>query len=201
MGYANSKVEDEFFYSPPTDSVTDTDVLIDKYLEEASSELNLLVKAVILMAKELKPNSYKSGCLEQIKTNDKVLIFPNKLLKLCPATVEKISNDGKHLIIKCDSDESIRFCYPNHDNYCFLPLSWAEEHQISAEFGEGGLSKYLSKTGSKGAPIAFQKDPRIDEFETNTKLEVIHPSDRNKVNPKSLGKIIAYCFLSRYVRA
>ena len=174
-------MQDEFFYSPPNDSVTDTEKLIDKYLEEASLELSLSVKAVILTAKELKPNPFKSGCLDQIKSNDKVLIFPNKLLKLCPATVEKVSNDGKHLIIKCDSDESIRFCYPNHDNYCFLPLGWAEEHQISAEFGEGGLHKYLNKTGSRGAPIAFQKDSRLDEFDTNTRLEVIHPSDRNKV--------------------
>ena len=181
MGYANSRVEDDFFYSPPNDSITDSEKLIDKYLEEASSELSLLVKAVISTAKELMPNPYKAGCLEQIKNYEKVLIFPNKLLKLCPATVEKVSNNDKHLIIQCDSDDSIRFCYPNHDNYCFLPLSWAEEHQISAEWGEGGLSKYLSKTGSKGAHIAFQKDSRIDEFETNTKHEVIHPSDRNKV--------------------
>ena len=181
LGYANSKVEDEFFYSPPNESITNTEKIIDKYLDDSSSETNQLIKSVILTAKELQPSLYKNGCLEQIRVNDKVLVFPNKLLKLCPATVEKVSNDGKHLVIKCDSDESIRFCYPNHDNHCFLPLNWAEEHPISADFGDGGISKYLSKSGCRGAPIVLQKDSRIDEFETNTKLEVIHPNDKNKV--------------------
>ena len=174
-------MEDEFFYSPPNESITNTEKIIDKYLDESSSEVNQLVKSVILSAKELQPDLYKNGCLEQIKLNDKVLMFPNKLLKLCAATVEKVSMDGKHLIIKCDSDESIKFCYPNHDNHCFLPLSWAEEYQIGANFLDGGIGKYLRDCGSRAAPINLQKDPRIDEFEMNTKLEVIHPKDKNKV--------------------
>jgi hypothetical protein len=122
--------------------------------------------------------------LSQIKAKDKVLIFPNKLLKLLPATVESVSANGQQMIIQCDSDQTIRFCYPNHDNYCILPLSWAEENQISADFGDGGINKYLAKCNSRAAPIVLQKDSRIDEFETNTKLEVIHPKDKNKVISK-----------------
>jgi hypothetical protein len=181
LGYANSRAADDFFYSTPKQSINNSEEIIDKYLAESTSELNEFIKTVILNAKELQPKLYKTGCLEQMRVKDKVLIFPNKLLKLCPASVESVAMDGKHVVIKCDSDDTIRFCYPNHDNQCFLPLGWAEEHQISAEFGDGGPAKYVSRHGSRGAPIAIQKDSRIDEFEINTKLEVIHPKDKNKV--------------------
>lgn len=173
--------EEEYVYCSPNESIDSFDEIKDKYLNESTNELNQLVKGVILSAKELRPQLYKSASLSQIEANDKVLIFPNKLLKVLPASVESVSAKGQHMVIKCDSDPTIRFCYPNHDNYCVLPLNWAEENQISADFGDGGVHKYLSKSNFRSAPIALQKDSRIDQFETNCRLEVIHPKDKNQV--------------------
>lgn len=181
LGFTQSKAEENYIYCPPNESIVFDEEIVNKYLNESTTELNQSVKDVILLAKEFRPQLYKSESLSDIEVNDKVLIFPNKLLKLLPATVESVSANGQHMIIECDSDPSIRFCYPNHDNYCILPLSWAEENQISADFGEGGLYKYMSKTDSKAAPLVLQKDTRIDQFESNTRLEVIHPKDNNKI--------------------
>lgn len=144
-----------------------------------------MIKSLICSAKEKRPQIYTKESIEKSNEGEKVLIFPMKAMQLQPATITSKTNDlpVQNLTVTCDCDDSIKFIFPHHDNWVMMPLNWGEEHQINCDFGEelkdeGGWNRFLDKHQAKAANLEFNMiEEQLEDFQVNTKLEVVHPND------------------------
>lgn len=163
-----------------------------------------LVNYMLSKAKQLRPELLEDW--SKLQVNDTVLIFPSNLLKLIPVQVDsKIPKLGIRFKSTPANSTAIDFWYPFDDGSCVLPHSWAEENEIpidvncvstsinkdvesveSPAINKGDqiidLDSWVTSSKSKIGTIRLKNNwDRINEFDSNGKVEIVHPDDASLI--------------------
>ena len=175
-----------------------TDINYSILNSDEASLLNYMLSRVKLLRPDLLEDWSK------LQINDTVLIFPSNLLKLIPVQVDsKIAKVGVRFKSNPLNSNAIDFWYPFDDGNCVLPHSWAEENEIPIDLGCVNsttdeateaetcntpvndrnesvidLDAWAASSKSKIGSIRLKNNSdRINEFESNGKVEIVHPDD------------------------